>query len=111
VQVGTAYLFTPEASIPDVHRNALNARDRETAITNLFTGRPARSIVNRLMSEIGPLSDDVPDFPTAGGVLAPLQRAAEARGRDDFSAMWAGEAFALAKPMTARELTRSLAPL
>ena len=94
-----------------MHKNALLARDRDTAITNLFTGRPARSIVNRLMSEIGPLSKDVPDFPTAGGALAPLQRAAEARGSDDFSPMWAGEAFALAKPMTARELTRNLAGL
>ena len=111
VQVGTAYLLTPEASIPEVHRNALNARGRETAITNLFTGRAARGIVNRLMAEIGPLAKDAPDFPTAGGALAPLQRAAEAQGRDDFSPMWAGEAFALAKPMTARELTRSLAGL
>jgi nitronate monooxygenase len=109
VQVGTAYLFTPEAKILAVYRNALNSADNATAITNLFTGRPARGIVNRLMSEVGPLSDLVPAFPTAGSALGPLRSAAEAAGRDDFSPLWAGQAFPLATPMSAAALTRSLA--
>ena len=108
VQVGTAYLFTPEAKISAVYRKALASADRSTAITNLFTGRPARGIVNRLMSELGALSDSVPAFPTAGGALAPLRSAAEAAGRDDFSPLWAGESFPLARPMSAAELTRVL---
>ena len=109
VQVGTAYLFTPEAKLSRVYRNALNSRDRTTAITNLFTGRPARGIVNRLMSEVGALSDLAPAFPTAVSALGPLRSAAEADGRDDFSPLWAGQSFALATPMSAAELTRSLA--
>jgi nitronate monooxygenase len=109
VQVGTAYLFTPEARIHDVYRAALRSADRETAITNLFTGRPARGIVNRLMSELGPMSDDVPPFPTAAPAVAPLRSAAEAAGRDDFSPLWAGQSFALATPMSAATLTRTLA--
>jgi nitronate monooxygenase len=109
VQVGTAYLFTPEAKISDVHRKALNSPNRATAITNLFTGRPARGIVNRLMSDLGPLSDLAPAFPTAGGALGPLRNTAEARGRDDFSPLWAGQSFPLAKPMPAAALTRMLA--
>ncbi len=109
-QVGTAYLFTPEALISDLHRTALkNARDDGTALTNLFSGRPARGLMNRLMREIGPLSDLAPAFPTAGGALAPLKKAAEARGTDDFTSLWAGQAAGLGQEFGAGELTRHLA--
>ncbi|UAL09779.1 NAD(P)H-dependent flavin oxidoreductase [Caulobacter segnis] len=109
VQVGTAYLLTPEASVSAVYRQALASAEEATAVTNLFTGRPARGIVNRLMAELGPLSDLPPAFPTAGGAIAPLRKAAEAAGRGDFSPLWAGQAFRLARPMSSAELTRSLA--
>jgi nitronate monooxygenase len=108
VQIGTAYLFTPEAKIHDVHRRALGSPARSTALTNLFTGRPARGIVNRLISELGALSDFPPAFPTAAFALEPLRRAAEAAGRDDFSPLWAGQGFPLGKTMSAADLTRSL---
>lgn len=108
VQVGTAYLFTPEARLPAVHRAALREAERPTAITNLFTGRPARGLVNRLMTEVGPLSDLAPPFPTAGGALGPLRSRAEAAGRDDFTPLWAGQSFPLARPMSTAELTRML---
>jgi len=110
VQVGTAYLLTPEAQITPFHRQALRtARDDGTALTNLFTGRPARGIINRIMREMGPLSAAAPAFPTAGGALAPLRAAAEKAGKADFSSMWAGQAAALAREMSAAELTRHLA--
>ncbi len=109
VQVGTAYLFCPEAKIPIVHTNALaQAKDDSTAITNVFTGRPARGVVNRLMREIGPLSEAVPAFPTAGGALAPIRTAAEAAERDDFTNLWAGQAANLASWIGAEALTREL---
>jgi nitronate monooxygenase len=108
VQVGTAYLMTPEANISAIHREALTTAT-DTSITNLFTGRPARGIVNRLMMEIGPISEFAPAFPTAGAALVPLRSAAEAKGLGDFSPLWAGQAFRLARPMPARVLTRSLA--
>ncbi len=55
-QIGTAYLFTPESLISDLHRTALGAaRDDGTALTNLFSGRPARGLMNRIMREIGPM--------------------------------------------------------
>jgi len=108
-QVGTAYLRTPEADISAVYRQALASAEEATAVTNLFTGRPARGIVNRLMAELGPLSDLAPAYPTAGAAVAPLRKAAEAAGRGDFSPLWAGQAFRLAQPMSAAELTRRLA--
>jgi nitronate monooxygenase len=109
VQVGTAYLLTPEAKITAFHREALKAaRDDNTAVTNIFTGRPARGIVNRIMREIGPLAKAAPTFPTAGGALAPLRAVTEKDGRSDFSNMWAGQAAGLAREMSAAALTRYL---
>ena len=106
MQIGTAYLHCPESKILPPHRAALkSARDDGTAITNVMTGRPARGIVNRVMREIGPISDVAPEFPLAGGALAPLRAKAQAQGSGDFSPMWAGQAAALGRAMPARELT------
>jgi nitronate monooxygenase len=106
VQVGTAYLFTPEAKVSASHYKALRtAKESETAVTNLFTGRPARGILNRVMREIGPISDKAPKFPLAGGALMPLRAKDEAA----FSNLWAGQAFRLSAEMTTAELTRRLA--
>jgi nitronate monooxygenase len=85
VQVGTAYLFCREARIAPVHRRALNeARDDHTVISNVFSGRPARVIVNRIVRELGPMSDDSPMFPLAGAALMPLCSGSERSGSDDF---------------------------
>lgn len=109
VQIGTAYLRTPQATITPFHRAALaRARDDGTRLTNLFTGRPARGILNRFMREQGPISDTAPAFPTAGAAVAPLRAAAEKEGSDDFTPMWAGEAAALTREADAGQLTRDL---
>lgn len=110
VQVGTAYLFCPEAIISPLYRAALaEAGARATAITNVFTGRPARALVNRLVREVGPICDHAPDFPLATGAVMPLRTKAEQGGSDDFTWMWAGQAASLGHDMPAGELTRTLA--
>jgi len=110
VQIGTAYLFTPEATIAEPHRRALaSGTDRATALTNVFTGRPARGIVNRIMREIGPIAPEAPPFPLAGGALAPLRSASEPDGSDAFMSLWSGQSAGLARAMAAGELTRHLA--
>jgi hypothetical protein len=94
VQIGTAYLFCPEATIRPVHREALKrARENETALTNVFTGRPARGIMNRAVREVGPMSEVAPEFPLAATALAPLRSKAEAAGSGDFTPLWAGQGF------------------
>jgi nitronate monooxygenase len=109
VQIGTAYLYCPEAKISPLHRQALLAgQGDDTALTNVFTGRPARGIVNRLMREVGPISALAPAFPLAGGALAPLRAKAEAAGADGFMPLWSGQARA-AHSLSARELTSKLA--
>jgi nitronate monooxygenase len=110
VQIGTAYLHCPESKISKPHRAALaNARDDGTAVTNLMTGRPARGLINRVMRDIGPISDVPPAFPLAAGALAPLRAEAEKQGSGDFSPLWAGQAAGLGRAMPAAELTRKLA--
>lgn len=92
-----------------MHKAALlKSGAKTTALTNLFTGRPARGIMNRLMREIGPLSDKAPAFPLAGGLLAPLKQASESQGKDDFSSLWAGESVEFGKVMSARDVTFQL---
>jgi len=109
-QVGTAFLLCPEATTSAVHRAALQSdAARHTALTNLFTGRPARGIVNRLMRELGPLSDVAPAFPTAVNALAPLRAAAERGGSGDFSPLWAGQDVSGCRAIPAAQLVRQLA--
>jgi nitronate monooxygenase len=110
VQVGTAYLLCPEATTSPVHRAALKSEAvHRTAVTNVFTGRPARGIVNRLMREVGPTSAAAPAFPLAASALAPLRAKAESLGSGDFSPLFAGQNASACKEVPAAQLTRDLA--
>ena len=109
VQVGTAYLLCPEATTSVVHRAALRSdAARHTALTNLFTGRPARGIVNRFMREVGPMCDAAPQFPLATSAVLPLRTAAEQRGSGDFSPLWSGQNASGCRDINAADLTREL---
>ena len=110
VQVGTAYMLCPEATTSDLHRAALKSdAARVTALTNLFSGRPARGIVNRLMRELGPLSAAAPAFPLATSAIAPLRAKAESQGSGEFSPLWAGQNVSGCAEVSAAVLTRELA--
>jgi nitronate monooxygenase len=111
-QVGTAYMLCPEATTSAPHRTALKSEAaRHTALTNLFTGRPARGIVNRIMRELGSISPAAPEFPLATAAIAPLRAAAEKLGSGDFSPLWSGQNTNGCKEIGAAELTRELASL
>jgi nitronate monooxygenase len=106
VQIGTAYLACPESLVSELHRTLLaSPAAEETVFTNVFTGRLARGIANRLVREIGPVSPLAPPFPHAGDALAELRRAAPG----EFANMWAGQAARLARGEGAEALTRRIA--
>ena len=110
VQIGTAYMLCREATTSAVHRAALKSdAARHTALTNLFTGRPARGIMNRIMKELGATSTAAPAFPLAGAAIAPLRAKAESQGSGDFSPLWSGQNASGCKEVPAGELTRELA--
>ena len=109
VQLGTAFLRCPEALTSGLHRQALGgAADDTTVLTNVLTGRPARSIVNRLIREVGPLAAEALSFPYTAAGSGPLRVAAEAQGSAEFSPLWAGQAAALARELPAAEVVRRL---
>ena len=110
VQVGTAYLCSDEATTSPLHRAALQSEAaRHTTVTNCFTGRPARGIVNRLMREQGPISPSAPAFPLATAAVAPLRAAAEKLGRSDFTSMWSGQNASQCRSAPAAQITAALA--
>jgi nitronate monooxygenase len=110
VQAGTAYLLCPETATTAVHRAALKSEAaRHTALTNMFTGRPARGIVNRFMKELGPLNAAAPAFPLAAAAIAPLRAKVESQGSGDFSPLWSGQNASGCRQMPAGDLTRELA--
>ena len=109
VQIGTAYLLCPEATITAVHRKALKSEAAcHTALTNLFTGRPARGIMNKVMRELGPMSNLPPAFPLATSAIVALRAKAEAEGSGDFSPLWSGQNATGCKEIPAAQLTREL---
>jgi nitronate monooxygenase len=109
VQVGTSYLLCPESTTSAVHRAALlrNASNH-TALTNLFSGRPARGIINRIMTELGAINRAAPEFPLAAVALAPLRKKAESLGKADFSPMWCGQNPSGCKEISAAAMTHAL---
>jgi nitronate monooxygenase len=109
VQIGTGYLLSPEARISPLYRQALKSEGDQTALTNVFTGRPARAIANRMIRETGPMSKLVPDFPLPTAFSAPLRVASEAKGTTDFTPIWSGQSVHLALELPAKEITRRLA--
>jgi nitronate monooxygenase len=110
VQVGTAYLLCPECTTNPLHRAALKGdAGRHTAVTNVFTGRPARGIVNRLIRELGPISKDPPAFPLAFSSVMPLIAKSMENGRADFAPMWAGQNVSGCKEVPAAQLTQAFA--
>ncbi len=109
VQIGTSYLLCPESAISAVHRAALkSAATRHTALTNIFTGRPARGIMNHVMRELGPINGAAPAFPLATAAITPLRTRAEAQGLGDFSPLWSGQNASGCREIPAAQLTREL---
>jgi nitronate monooxygenase len=108
IQAGTAFMLCDEALTSPLHRAALKT-EAPTALTNIFTGRPARGIVNRMMREWGPINPHVPEFPLATSAVAPLRAWAEKQGRGDFTPLWSGQNRSGCHEGSAADLTRELA--
>ena len=109
-QVGTSYLLCPETNTTEIHRQALKSEaSQHTAVTNLFTGRPARGIVNRIIQELGPMSNATPEFPMAATAISAIRKEAEAVGLNDFTPLWSGQNVSGCKEISATELTLQLA--
>ncbi len=109
VQVGTSFLLCNETKTTKLHRDALKGEGAQhTALTNVFSGRPARGIVNKIIRELGPISDKAPTFPLAGGAIGPLKAAAEKQGISDYSSLWSGQNNSGCQEIPAEEMVKLL---
>ena len=112
VQLGTAFLTCDEAGIPDAYKTAiLQAHEDETRLTCAFSGRPARGIVNRFMTEVerrDPVGAILP-FPFQNALTRPLRTAAAKQGRAEFLSLWAGQGIRMARRLSAADLVAVLA--
>jgi nitronate monooxygenase len=107
VQIGTAFLGCPEAAISVPYREALRrARDEDTRLTRVFTGRPARALRNRMIDEIG--DAEVIEFPAQLSLTSELAQAASGASRTDFMPLWAGQAVPLMRDLPAATLIEML---
>jgi len=110
VQMGTAFLRCPEASIHPHHREALaRGTDSSTRLTRLFSGGPARSQINRYMNALHHLEDKAPPYPTQSSLHWPLAAATPDEEAGDVIALWSGQSAALTREMPAAELVATLA--
>ena len=109
VQIGTAYLGCPEATVSALHRKALAEPGRQTVIADILSGRPARAIRSRFITEQGPIDPAHPAYPLATPALSPLRAKAEANGSGDFSWFWSGQGAPPQFGIGAEALTRALA--
>ncbi|MGH7404467.1 MAG: NAD(P)H-dependent flavin oxidoreductase [Candidatus Methylomirabilales bacterium] len=112
VQMGTAFLTCDEAGIPEVYKQAiLAAREHQTRLTRAFSGRPARGIVNRFMTEVDRAdgAEAILPFPLQNALTRPLRNAAAQQGRGEFLSLWAGQGVRLARRQSAAKLIAQLA--
>ena len=111
-QIGTAFLTSDEAGVPEAYKQAiLAARDHETRVTRAFSGRPARGIVNRFMTEFdrAEAPEAILPFPLQNALSRPLRTAAAEQGRAEFLSLWAGQGVRLARRQSASDLVARLA--
>ena len=112
VQMGTAFLTCHEAGIPDAYKEAiLTAHEDQTRVTRAFSGRPARGIVNRFMTEIefNEGGDAILPFPLQNSLTRPLRTEAAKQGRTEFLSLWSGQGVRLARRQSASEFVARLA--
>ncbi len=109
VQMGTAFLTCDEAGVPSAYKDAiLGAREHETRVTRAFSGRPARGIVNRFMTEVERGDDAILPFPLQNSLTRPLRTAAAQQGRAEFLSLWAGQGMRMARRQSAAALVGRL---
>ncbi|MFD6953572.1 2-nitropropane dioxygenase [Nocardiopsis sp. TSRI0078] len=105
-QLGTAFLRCHESGAHPAHKAALaDPAYTETALTRAFTGRPARGLVNRFVSE----HPEAPyAYPEIHHMTRPLRAAAAREGDTGGMALWAGTGFRRAEDAPAAEVVARL---
>ena len=109
VQLGTAFLGCPETGITDAWRKTLlNAEAEQTTVTTVMSGKPARGIRNRYISELEALDETLLPYPLQYAISGLLRRAAGKSGNTDFLSMWSGQGVGMLRTLPAAQLVAEL---
>ena len=108
VQIGTSYLLCDEVKTSAIYREALKSKSSATALTNIFSGRLARGITNKIMKELDFIASKAPEFPYASIAINPLRSKAESQNKSDFTPLWSGTDRSGCKEISATKLTNEL---
>jgi nitronate monooxygenase len=109
VQLGTAFLGSPEATLHPLYRQVLREpRAEKTRLTRIYTGRPARGIVTRFMDEMADQERETLEYPLQRSFTAPLGKAGLEQGNLEFHSLWAGQSAALVRNLPAATLLETL---
>ncbi|GEK58967.1 nitronate monooxygenase [Marinococcus halophilus] len=92
VQMGTAFLTCRESGAPPAHQQAvLTSKETDTAITTIFSGKPARGITNKMMAWMEALDHKWPPYPVQNMLTQPIRREAARQNESAFMSLWSGQ--------------------
>jgi nitronate monooxygenase len=110
VQIGTAFLRSPEAKIPSAWADAIGkAAPEDTVLTKAMTGRPARSIATEYVrAAMAPTAPPPAPYPVQRGLTQPMREAAAQANDAARMQAWAGQSARLARAEPAGEVVQRL---
>src|SRR5262249_47555615 len=109
VQMGTAFLTCADSGVMEEYKRLLRgARDNQTRVSRIYSGKHARGLVNEFFRRLEPREREIPAYPIQKALTQPIRAAAKKAGRTDFMSLWAGQAAGMSRGLTAAELVATL---
>jgi nitronate monooxygenase len=109
VQMGTAFLTCSDSGVPEPYKKLVrNARDNQTRVSRIYSGKPARGLVNEFMRRLSAVEAEIPAYPIQNALTGPVRQAARNTGRTEFMSLWAGQGAGMSRGLTAAELVATL---
>jgi nitronate monooxygenase len=109
VQMGTAFLTCVESGAPEIHKEAiLQSSEDQIVITRSFSGKEARGIKNKFISEMQKHEESLPDFPVQNNLTQPIRKAASSQNNPDYMSLWSGQSPRLARNLTVEAFMKSV---
>lgn len=109
VQMGTAFLSCKECGIHAKYKEALlNAKQDNTTLTRVFSGKMARGIKNKFIERMNTYQDSILDYPIQNALTRSMRKEADKQGNSDFMSLWAGQSLYLCKDCSVAELMKEL---
>lgn len=109
-QMGTAFLTSTDSDASPLHKERiLNAKDVDTAVSKVYSGRSARGLRNQIMDELGTVDEDgIAPYPAMQALTNPIKKEAMKDGNTELGSVWSGQAPMLATTNSSEVLIKSI---